>query len=164
MRPTPRKTNGQDIDGDGDDDVEPDDIADAEHFSVSSNGALSFESPPNFEVPSGGGEGGTTSNTYKVVVQASDGGVTSWVNWFKVTVTVTDVEEDGTVTWTVDPDGTDGVDPQNLRQFQAGADLTASLTDPDNVATGYSQRRNSGWYKLEMVPVFKQHGAVVGNI
>ena len=33
---------------------------------------------------------GTGSNTYRVVVQASDGGVESHANWFKVTVNVTD--------------------------------------------------------------------------
>ena len=128
-------TLDQDIDGDGDNDVVAADVVDGGDFTVSSNGALSFTSPPNFEAPSGEG---ATSNTYKVVVQASDGGVTSWVNWFKVTVTVTDLEEDGTVVWDVDPDG-DGdsaEDDQTLRQFQAGAVLDASLTDPDNVVDG----------------------------
>ena len=42
-------------------------------------------------------------NTYKVVVVASDGGRTNLINWFKVTVNVTDMEEEGKVTWTVDP-------------------------------------------------------------
>ena len=45
---------------------------------------------------------------------------------------VTDEEETGKVTWTVDPDGTDSaVGPQPLRQFQDGAALAASVTDPD---------------------------------
>ena len=36
-------------------------------------------------------------------MQASDGGTDGQaISWFKVTVTVTDVEEDGKVTWTVD--------------------------------------------------------------
>ena len=142
-------TNGQDIDGDGGDDVVEDDIADRLLFSVNSNGALSFVSPPNFETPSGEG---ATPNTYKVVVQASDGGVTSWVNWFKVTVMVTDVEEAGTVTWTVDPDGADdGPVLQTLRQFRAGAALAATVTDLDNA----TETNNAGpvtgatwkWYR-----------------
>ena len=49
---------------------------------------LSFASPPDFETPLGGTD--NQSNTYQVVVQASDGGVGPFVNWFKVTVTVTD--------------------------------------------------------------------------
>ena len=47
----------------------------------------------------------TNDNVYRVVVQASDGGTMETLNWFKVTVTVTDVEEVGKVTWMgmVDP-------------------------------------------------------------
>ena len=125
---------GQDIDGDGADDVIGVDVVNGGDFTVSDNGALSFASRPNFEVPSGGGPG-DPSNTYKVVVQASDGGLTNWVNWFKVTVTVTDVEEEGSVSWMVDPDGdptANGEIAQKLRQFQAGALLDATVTDPDN--------------------------------
>ena len=142
-------TEVQDIDGDGDDDVDTADAADAAHFEVSDNGALSFDSPPNFEIPSGEG---ATSNTYKVVVKASDGGMTSWVNWFKVTVMVTDVEETGTVTWTVDPDGTAGTEAaQTLRQFRAGALLAATVTDLDNAAVDDADGEVTGatwkWYR-----------------
>ena len=35
-------------------------------------------------------------------------GMTTWVEYFKVTVTVLDVEETGKVTWTVDPADTFG--------------------------------------------------------
>ena len=69
---------------------------------------------------------GDGSNTYRVVVQASDGGVGSFVNWFKVIVNVTDVEEAGTLAeWTVDADG-DGTaqTPGMLLQFQPEAILT----------------------------------------
>ena len=44
-------------------------------------------------------------NEYNVVVQASDRGKMDQHNWFKVTVTVVNVDETGEVTWTVDPDG-----------------------------------------------------------
>ena len=51
------------------------------------------------------------------------------------TLNVTDVEETGKVAWVVDPDGGDGgtTVPAGvvLRQFQPGAELTASVTDPD---------------------------------
>ena len=129
----------QDIDGDGPadtDDVADADAVDAVHFTINGDGELSFISPPNFEAPSG--ENGT-SNTYKVVVQASDGGVTSWVNWFKVTVIVTDIEEPGSVSWTVNPDGAGTTEvSQTLRQFQAGARLFATVTDRDNATAADS--------------------------
>ena len=134
----------QDIGGDGPenaDDVAAADVADAEHFAINSDGELSFTNPPNFEVPSGEGE--TISNTYKVVVQASDGGATSWVNWFKVTVIVTDLEEPGSVSWMVDPDDGGPEGPQNLRQFQAGAVLAATVADPDGEVTDETWK----WYR-----------------
>ena len=76
---------------------------------------------------------GNDSNSYQVVVQASDGGMDSHVNWFKVTVNVTDVEESGTVAeWTVDADSEwypAEVPSQKLLQFNASATLT--VVDPD---------------------------------
>ena len=74
-------------------------------------------------------------------------------DWFKVTVTVTDMEEDGSVSWMVDPDGpaVDTESAQNLRQFQAGAQLTASVTDLDNATTGNANGPVTGatwkWYR-----------------
>ena len=65
-----------------DDDVVPNDIADEELFDINQNGVLTFVSPPDFETRVGGTA--DDSNTYQVVVQASDGGVGSFVNWFKV--------------------------------------------------------------------------------
>ena len=100
----------QDIDGDGDDDVLMADTASGELFDISSGGALSFKSPPNYEAP-GGIEvvGGEATNTYKVVVQASDGGTSNnraeemeYLTWFKITVMVTDVEESGSVSLEID--------------------------------------------------------------
>ena len=78
-------------------------------------------------------------------MQASDG---NEVGYFKVTVTVTDMEELGKVTWTVDPAVGDA---QLLRQFQPGAVLTASVTDPDAVAGGNTGAITTGvmwkWYR-----------------
>ena len=46
-------------------------------------------------------------------------------------------EEPGKVAWTVDPDGDGGDEAagQELLQFQAGARLTATVTDPDGPDT-----------------------------
>ena len=65
-----------------------------------------------------------------MVVQASDGATMETLSWYEVTVEVTDVEETGKVTWMVDPDGVGDEPSQDLLQFQAGAILTASVTDP----------------------------------
>ena len=114
------------------DDVMPDDIADVALFAINQNGVLTFMDPPDFETPVGGTA--DDSNTYQVVVQASDGGVGSFVNWFKVTVTVTDMEEAGMlVEWAVDADGNGTAEtPPNLLQFQPEAILTVvAPTDSD---------------------------------
>ena len=115
------------------DDIELGDIEHRGFFKVE-GGVLSFKEKPNYEATGGGAP---TDQIYKVVVQASDGGLTSWVQYFKVTVNVLDEEETGKVAWTVDPDG-DGTaqDPgQDLLEFQAGAQLTATVSDPDGLAT-----------------------------
>ena len=109
------------------DDIEPEDIAHRDFFKVE-DGVLKFKNKPNYEA----GAPAPTDRSYKVVVQASDGGLTSWVQYFKVTVNVLDEEEKGKVAWTVDPDGTGSEDAgQDLLEFQAGAILTATVTDPD---------------------------------
>ena len=134
-----------DNEDDSDDDVGEADVADFADFEISQSGVLTFESPPDFEAPSGGT--GNDSNTYQVVVQASDGGVGSFVNWFKVTVNVTDQEEPGTLAeWTVDADG-DGNTAQTtgmLLQFQPEATLTVvNPTDSDGVVTNVRWQ----WYR-----------------
>ena len=138
--------NFQDIDGDGDDDVLEADTLDAPHFSISSGGALSFKSPPNYEMPLGA----DNTNTYRVVVQASDGGTSNdraeemeYLTWFKVTVMVTDVEEDGSVRLDIDstdePADADAFTPFTppvlLVQPQVSRPIRATLTDPDGAAT-----------------------------
>ena len=110
--------------------VEAADVADAGDFKIDQSGVLSFMTPPNYEAPAGGGISGN-SNEYRVTVQASDG---VNVKYFVAYVNVTDVEETGKVIWAVDPDGAGTtVVPEGvvLRQFQPGASLTASVTDPD---------------------------------
>ena len=114
--------------------VEAVEAEDDDNFNISTGGVLTFESPPDYEEP----EDQDTDNVYNVTVQASDGGVTEHLSWYKVVVTVRDVEEQGKVTWMVDPDGAGDVVataiPQPLLQFQAGAMLTASVTDDDGNA------------------------------
>ena len=51
------------------DGVEAADVADSDDFAIDEDGILKFSSPPDFENPSGEG---AASNTYKVVVLASD--------------------------------------------------------------------------------------------
>ena len=83
-------------------------------------------------MPRGDPLGEANTNTYRVVVQASDGGVGSFVNWFKVTVNVTDLEEPGMVTeWIVDADGNGTAQtPNMLLQFQPETILRIFSTDP----------------------------------
>ncbi len=137
---------------DSDDDVGPQDVVDHPDFSISQDGVLTFKSPPDYDEASdrqagtGDLEEAADDNTYRVVVQASDGGSASFVNWFKVTVNVTDMEEGGKVTWTVDADGGDphtAGTPSALLQFQPGASLEASVTDDDTPVTNVRWQ----WYR-----------------
>ena len=93
---------------------------DAGDFSISSAGALSFRSQPNFEVPADA----DTDNVYEVTLQAS---VTSdgetLTDDLDVTVTVTNAEEAGTVT----------LSPTT--RPRVGTEITAALTDPDSVTS-----------------------------
>ena len=79
------------------------------------NGVLRFESPPDFEVPVDNG----TDNTYDVTVQASDGGAAATATQ-AVSIAITNVEEPGTVTL-------------STLQPQVGAELMATLADPDTI-------------------------------
>ena len=116
------------------DDIDPADVADHASFDIE-NGVLTFADGPNFEGESASGNG---NDFYQVVVKASDGGLTNWVQYFEITVEVLDLEEEGEVDWTVDGDG-DGAltdqTPNELLEFQADAILTASVTDPDGPDT-----------------------------
>ena len=98
------------------------------------NGVLEFLSSPDYEVPAGGDA--DDSNTYVATVTATDTADTPNTDTFTVTVKVTNEDEDGVVSWTVDPDGggslTANVPPAKpIMQFQVGATLVASVTDGD---------------------------------
>ena len=68
------------------------DVADSELFEISKSGELTFMDEPDFENPQGGGTA-NDSNTYMLVVAASDGEVTAYK---KVEVEVTNEEETAT--------------------------------------------------------------------
>ena len=109
---------------DSDTEVATEDIADRAHFTISSNGVLSFKFSPDYELPRGmdPADSNSNTNTYKVVVAASDdaAGVTGRMTAYrKVTVMVTNVAETGTVTL-------------STRQAQVGVPLTATYNDLDN--------------------------------
>ena len=140
-------TNAEvDIDGDNTNDIVDADIIDRDDLEISQSGVLTFMTPPDFEAPSGSSENDSPSdpsNTYRVVVQASDG---TNVELFKVIVTVTNEDERGKVTWTVDPDGADSIAaiPGGLLQFRTGAQLAATVTDPDSATPTVTSWK---WYR-----------------
>ena len=116
------------------------DAADAADFTIDKDGMLRFAigDPPDFENPMGSNSDNAAcdiaatpnpcTNTYKVVVSATDSGKTGYK---KVTVMVTNVAEKGEVTWTTDANADSTVDDPRLMQFQAGTLLSASVTDGD---------------------------------
>ena len=89
--------------------------ADADDFTIA-GGVLAFSSTPDFESPADA----DGDNVYELAVEATDETYTA-VPW-DVTVMVTNVEEDGVVTLSADP--------------QVGVELTASLADPDGDVSG----------------------------
>ena len=102
------------------DDVDAADAADADHFMINSDGVLSFKFSPDYEMPMGGTD---NTNTYKVVVVASDdppgAGDMIMMGYKKVTVNVTNVQETETITL-------------SAQRAQVGAELTATYNDLDN--------------------------------
>ena len=87
--------------------------ADEDVFAISRGGVLTFAVSPDYEAPTGSGG----DNTYLVTVQASDGTSTPTPTR-AVTVEVTNVEEEGTVTLTpARPD--------------VDVEISADLEDPD---------------------------------
>ena len=110
--------------------------ADMSLFTIGADdGVLTFNNPPDYEASTDGDGGGDddNDNTYVVVVTATNTDEPANTDRFTVNVEVTDVEEDGVVAWTVDPDGGDThtAAMPKLRQFQVGASLMASATDGD---------------------------------
>ena len=100
------------------------DGADAGDFTIT-GGVLAFRSTPDYENPADmGGD-----NVYQVTVQANAGGE---MDTQDVTVTVTNEDDDGTVTLSVQP--------------VVGIELTASVTDPDGAVTDETWQ----WARSEM--------------
>ena len=89
--------------------------ADGSIFSIT-GGRLTFNDPPDYEAPGDDG----TNNVYNVNVVASDGELSDTL---PVTITVTNVEEPGTVTL-------------SSLQPQVNTGVVATLTDPD-IVTAY---------------------------
>ena len=98
---------------------------DSDDFSMD-GGVLRFRALPDFESPSDA----ATNNTYSATVSASDGSTTVTKD---VTVTVTNVDEPGTLT----------LSPIRPR---IGTALTAAVTDPDGVTgtTTWTWERSDG--------------------
>ena len=88
---------------------------DSAYFAITNGGVLSFDPSPDFEDPMDSDR----NNVYRVTVQASDGNNISRTD---VTVTVTNVEEDGEIVLS-------SVQPQ------VDTALTATLSDPDEVTS-----------------------------
>ena len=93
--------------------------ADAEDFAID-DGVLTFKSQPDFESPGSA----ATSNEYSVTVVASDSEETNALKGeMEVTVTVTNVDEAGTLTL-------------STLQPVDGIEVTTTLTDIDSVTSG----------------------------
>ena len=90
---------------------------DRDIFDIDSSGMLTFESEPDFEAPGDANR----NNVYEVTVQSTDSGANT--GSLDVTVTVTNVDEEGTVTL-------------SNRQPEDGTPITAMLTDPDDGVSG----------------------------
>ena len=104
--------------------------ADPDDFTISSRGVLTFGSPPDYEVPTDLGE----DNTYEVTVKASDGTYIPTPSR-GVTVRVTNLDEDGTVTLMT-----------ATSRPQVNTAVVAALDDPDggisNLVWGWARSTN----------------------
>ena len=99
--------------------------SDRDQFMLDGTGMsrmLKFSSAPDYEMPRGQAMSGTNTNTYMVTVKAEAGGE---MEMMEVTVEVTNVEEDGTVTL-------------SSESPVVGSAVTATLTDSDGGITDVS--------------------------
>ncbi len=96
---------------------------DDDAFAIDSGGRLRFQTPPDFEAPTDAGHDTDAdhNNVYHVTVRAEDGQQASAD--YGVTVRVTNVEEEGTVTL-------------SSTQPRVGTALTAELNDPGEPRMG----------------------------
>ena len=110
------------------------------------SGVLEFRISPNYESPADEGD----NNSYNVVVQASDGDTGDPMDtrsWFKVTVNVSDVEEEGSIVLRPTPQTA-----TTLLQPQIGVQITASgLMDGDGTSANRAVSAITGatyqWYR-----------------
>ena len=109
---------------------------DKDIFKISDDGALTFDKVPDFETPKDADESedaglqGFEDNVYKVTVQAA-GGADTVVGTQKVEVTVTDKDEDGSVSF-------------DKPQPQVGRGLVASFSDDDTPLSDVSWQWSRG--------------------
>ena len=108
-----------DVDGDGIT-WSLDSTDDGELFEISISGEISFKISPNFEMPTDTGDT-AMNNTYVVPVRVTDNGTPNLDDTHTLTVTVTNVDEPGTVT-------------VSGALFE-GEQLTAAVTDIDGAVS-----------------------------
>ena len=105
--------------------------ADAGDFRITNSGALIFRASPNYEAPADN----DGDNTYEVTVEADDG---TYMDTHDVTVMVTNVDEDGTVTLAPSSPSVD-------------VGITATLIDLDGNVTGetwqWARETSAGVYE-----------------
>ena len=104
--------------------------ADGDSFDIGSDAILTFNSMPDFEAPGDANR----NNVYEVTVQSTDTAANTGT--LDVTVTVTNVEEDGEITL-------------SNRQPEAGVSITATLTDPDGSISGVTWQWQAGGADIE---------------
>ena len=119
------------------------DYPDDEYFQIDGNGVLSFKSSPDYENPRGAARDASNNNTYKVIVVASDdaSGADGTADMAsgemaekKVEITVTEMEENGTVTL-------------SARYAQVGVAIAATLNDDDLTQSRIDTATTWQWYK-----------------
>ena len=105
---------------------------DSAYFAITNGGVLSFDPAPDFENKMDS----DSNNVYHVIVQASDG---NNINRLDMTVTVTNVEEAGTV-------------ELSSVQPQVDTAITATLDDPDEVisAVTWSWQRSRARQQVQL--------------
>ena len=128
---------------------------DEEDFDISEDGVLTFDVGGDSDTPDASvspdfeDEGDNDSNNkYEVTVTAEspDGTAnnTNNTDTEALTVEVTDVAEDGKVTWTVAIGGHAAEDTPQLTQFIVGAALVAAVTDGDGTVDNTTRYQ---WYR-----------------
>jgi VCBS repeat-containing protein len=133
--------------------------ADAALFNISSSGAVTFKTAPNFEAPADAG----TNNVYDITVTASDGALSSAAQ--AVAITVTNANEAPSVTSgataSFSENGTGTVYTATGSDPDAGATLTYALGGTD--AGLFNINATSGAVTFKAAPNFEAPGDAGGN-